>query len=207
MKKPIVGIEAGYWRVRLTGKVVRNGSYNAWIERDDPRRVGGLLKRQWRLPSFFGPKTFVDNSTLSSLACGPRVIGVTNLDDTRELLNASSSQGPTRDLRMKPEIAAPGTGIVAACGFDPGLAWIEMTGTSMSSPYVAGVVGLMLSLAPSLTAAQIAGIIQRTSQPMPGTTYEWQNDAGFGVIHPEACLREVLRLLQPVEDLTDALKP
>jgi subtilisin family serine protease len=204
MGEPIVGITAGSWKVRLTGKVVRNGAYNAWIERDDPGR--GRVTSQWRLPSFFGPDTFVDNSTLSSLACGPRVTGVANLDEARELLNISSSQGPTRDGRMKPEIAAPGTRIVAACGFDPGVKWIEMTGTSMASPYVAGVAGLMLSLNPRLTAAQIGGIIQRTSRPLPGAGYEWQNGAGFGVIDPAACLREVARVTQPVDDLTDGLQ-
>jgi subtilisin family serine protease len=206
MGKQIVGIKAGSWRVRLIGKVVGNGAYNAWIERDDPGRIGGLPKTQWRLPSFFGPKTFVDESTLSSLACGPRVIGVANLDEVRELLSISSSQGPTRDKRTKPEIAAPGTRIVAACGFDPKTKWIEMTGTSMASPYVAGVAGLMLSLNPKLSAAQIAGIIQRTSRPPPGAGYEWQNDTGFGVIDPEACLKEVVRLTQPVEDLTERLQ-
>ena len=206
MGKQIVGIKAGSWRVRLIGKVVRNGAYNAWIERDDPGRIGGLPKTQWRLPSFFGSRTFVDDSTLNSLACGPRVIGVANLDEVRELLNISSSQGPTRDKRMKPEIAAPGTRIVAACGFDPNAEWIEMTGTSMASPYVAGVAGLMLSLDPKLTAAQIAGIIQRTSRPLPGAGYEWQNGTGFGVIDPEACLKEVVRLSQPVDDLTERLQ-
>ncbi|MCH4547476.1 S8 family serine peptidase [Rhizobium changzhiense] len=204
MGEPIVGITAGSWKVRLTGKVVRNGAYNAWIERDDPSR--GRVRKQWRLPSFFGPDTFVDHSTLSSLACGPRVIGVANLDEARELLNTSSSQGPTRDGRMKPEIAAPGTGIVAACGFDSQNKWIEMTGTSMASPYVAGVAGLMLSLNPQLTAAQIGGIIQRTSQPLPGSGYEWDNGSGFGVIDPGACLREVVRMVQPVDDLTDSLQ-
>jgi subtilisin family serine protease len=206
MAKPIVGVAAGSWRVRLTGKVVRNGSYNAWIERDDPGRVGGRLATEWRLPSFFGPATYVDKSTLSSLACGPRVIGVANLDEARELLNVTSSQGPTRDGRLKPEIAAPGTGIVAACGFDPDTKWIEMTGTSMASPHVAGVAGLMLSLAPQLTAAQIAGIIQRSSRPLPGSGYEWHNGTGFGVIDPLACLKEVVRITQPVEDLTEKLQ-
>lgn len=206
MGNPIVGITAGAWKVRLTGKVIRNGSYNAWIERDDPGRIGDPVKRQWRLPSFFGPKTFVDDSTLSSLACSPRVIGVANLDEARELLHVSSSQGPTRDARRKPEIAAPGTDIVAACGFDRNTKWIEMTGTSMASPYVAGVVGLMLSLNPKLSAAQISGIIQRTSRPLPGTGYEWQNGSGFGVIDPEACLREVVRMKRPVRDLTRELQ-
>lgn len=204
MGEPIVGITAGSWKVRLTGKVVRNGAYHAWIERDDPAR--GRVRTQWRLPSFFGPDTFVDNSTLSSLACGPRVTGVANLDEARELLNISSSQGPTRDGRMKPEIAAPGTKIVAACAFDPQSKWIEMTGTSMASPYVTGVAGLMLSLNPQLTAAQIGGIVQRTSRPLPGSGYEWQNGSGFGVIDPAACLREVLRMVQPVDDLTDGLQ-
>jgi subtilisin family serine protease len=206
MRTPIIGITAGSWRVRLTGKVIRNGAYDAWIERDDPGRIGDPVKRQWRLPSFFGPKTFVDNSTLSSLACGPRVIGVANLDEARELLNVSSSQGPTRDARRKPEIAAPGTDIVAACGFDRNTKWIEMTGTSMASPYVAGVVGLMLSLNPKLTAAQISGIIQRTSRPLPGTGYEWQNGSGFGIIDAQACLKEVIRMKQPVHDLTEKLQ-
>ena len=49
--------------------------------------------------------------------------------------------------------------------------WIEMTGTSMASPYVAGVIGLMLAAEPTLTAAQILGIIKATARPLPGATY------------------------------------
>jgi hypothetical protein len=48
----------------------------------------------------------------------------------------------------------------------------------------------MLATNPKLTAAQIIGIMQRTSLPLPGGSYAWINDAGFGVIHPEACLAE-----------------
>jgi subtilisin family serine protease len=76
----------------------------------------------------------------------------------------------------------------------------------MASPYVAGVAGLMLSLAPTLTAAQIAGIIQRTSRPLPGGDYAWHNGTGFGVIDPMACLKEVVRIARPVDDLTKALQ-
>jgi subtilisin family serine protease len=203
MGEPIIGIQAGRWKVRLIGKVVRHGAFNAWIERDDPGRIGSVPRSQWRLPSYFGPGTFVDESTLSSLACGPRVMGVANLDEARELLNVTSSQGPTRDRRLKPEIAAPGTNIVAACGFDADSQWIEMSGTSMASPHVAGVAALMMSLNPKLTAAQIGGIMQRKSRPLPGQSYEWQNGAGFGVIDAEACLCEVWRISQPAHDRTD----
>jgi subtilisin family serine protease len=134
------------------------------------------------------------------------VIGVANLDEARDLLHITSSQGPTRDGRSKPEIAAPGTAIVAACGFDPDNKWIEMTGTSMASPYVAGVSALMLSLNPALTAAQIGGIMLRTSRPLPGGSYAWHNGAGFGVIDAGECLAKVESMLKPVNDLTDGLQ-
>jgi subtilisin family serine protease len=60
----------------------------------------------------------------------------------------------------------------------------------MASPYVAGVIGLMLAVEPRLTAAQIEGIIQRTARPLPGGNFNWANDAGYGRINPAACLEE-----------------
>lgn len=76
-----------------------------------------------------------------------------------------------------------------------------MTGTSMASPFVCGVVGLMLGIQPSLSAAQIAGILQRTSRPLPGTDFAWAHDAGFGRIDPGAALEETLRTKEPAERL------
>ena len=74
-----------------------------------------------------------------------------------------------------------------------------MTGTSMASPYVAGVVGLMLSANEDLTSAQCSGILQRTARPLPGASYEWRNDAGFGVIDPAAAMDEARTFNQRIE--------
>jgi subtilisin family serine protease len=188
----IVGVSAGRWLVRLRGIEVRDGRFHGWIERDDPRRLGRFGEREaWRFPSFFSERSNVDRSSVSSLACAERIIAVANLDEAQERIHATSSQGPTRDGRSKPEVAAPGTDIVAAKGFsDEDDLWVSMTGTSMASPFVAGVVGLMLALKPRLTAAQIAGILQRTALPLPGGDFAWKNDAGYGRIDPEACLEE-----------------
>jgi subtilisin family serine protease len=188
----VVGVPAGEWVVRLLGREIRDGRYHGWIERDDPRRLGRIGDRSaWRFPSFFSERSLVDQSTVGSLACGNSVISVANLDEAAELINVTSSQGPTRDERFKPEIAAPGTNIVAAKGFaGVGDEWVAMSGTSMASPFVTGVVGLMLAAEPKLTAAQIAGIIQRTARPLPGADFSWRNDAGFGVIDPVRCLEE-----------------
>lgn len=188
-----IGVSPGVWQVRLIGEQIRDGHYHGWIERDDPRELGRFQGQSfWRFPSFFADDTNVDDSSISTLACGERIVSVANLDAAAERINVSSSQGPTRDGRTKPDIAAPGTSILAANGFDPDARWIEMTGTSMSSPYVAGVAGLMLSINDTLTAAQIIGIIRRTASPLPGRSFDWQNDSGFGVINVEACLDEAL---------------
>ena len=139
---------------------------------------------------------------MSSLACGRRVLSVANLDDAKERINITSSQGPTRDDRNKPDTAAPGTNIVAAKGFSgPEDLWISMSGTSMASPFVTGVAGLMLGIEQKLTAAQIEGIIIRTADPLPGGSFKWANDAGFGRINPTRCLEET-ELINQREDKT-----
>jgi subtilisin family serine protease len=192
----VIGVAAGTWIVRLQSREIRDGRYHAWIERDDPQRLGRVGEREaWSFPSFFTERSLVDDTTVSSLGCGSRVTTVANLDAVRNQISISSSQGPTRDGREKPDIAAPGTNIVAANGFagDPD-AWLALSGTSMASPLVAGVVGLMLAMEPRLTAAQIESIIRRTAKPLPGASFTWSNAAGFGVIDPEACLKETARL-------------
>ena len=113
-----VGVQAGVWRVRLRGDDIREGSFHAWIERDDPNEVGrhGDM-RLFRFPSFFSTRSNVDSHSINSLACAFRVIGVANIDDVRQKVHITSSQGPTRDGRLKPDICAPGTNIIAANGF------------------------------------------------------------------------------------------
>ncbi len=193
----ILGIPAGVWTVRLIGRDIRDGRYDGWIERDDPRRLGKIGDQEyWRFPSFFTAASNVDRSSINSLACTHNVIAVANADPSNSHIHVSSSQGPTRDGREKPDIAAPGTDILAANGFDSLEPYIQMTGTSMASPYVTGTVALMLSHEPNLTAAQIRGVLQRTSQPIPDTTYEWQNDSGFGLIHIEKCIAEAKNVLK-----------
>jgi subtilisin family serine protease len=195
LKPPIVGVQAGPWIVRLRGRHVRDGRFDAWIERDDPRPLGRVGRPEaWRFPSCFSKRSNVDQSSVNSLASGHRILSVANYEDASERIHPSSSQGPTRDGRDKPEVAAPGSRVVAARGFSSARRpWVAMTGTSMASPYVAGVAALMLAVEPALTASQIIGIMRRTAQPLPGSDYRWQTSAGFGRIRPEACLEEATR--------------
>ncbi len=188
--RPVGPIAAGEWRVRLTATVVRDGRYDAWIERDDPRPLARPGGRVWRYPSYFGPGSYTADRMINSLACAERVLSVANVDLARNAPHVTSSRGPTRDGRFKPDIGADGTDVVAARGFERSRPWMAMTGTSMASPYVCGVAALMLAIAPRLTSAQILGIIRTTSTPLAGHDFAWRNDLGFGVIDAAACVEQ-----------------
>lgn len=62
-----------------------------------------------------------------------------------------SSRGPTADGRMKPDLVAPGENILSACHRWPKnkltvrSAYVEMSGTSMATPHVSGLLAAFLS--------------------------------------------------------------
>lgn len=100
-----------------------------------------------------------------------------------------SSYGPTLDGRNKPEISAPGLSVVSSIsswttegpydaiysGVSGGrrYIWSTMSGTSMSSPAVTGIVALMLQANPHLTTDQVREILFSTAR----------NDAITGALH------------------------
>ncbi|MCG8641792.1 MAG: S8 family serine peptidase [Desulfobacterales bacterium] len=74
-----------------------------------------------------------------------------------------SSRGPTADGRIKPDISAPGWQIMSAnAGSTNG--YVEKSGTSMSTPFTAGAVALMLDANISLTPGQVKNIIKNTAK-------------------------------------------
>ena len=91
-----------------------------------------------------------------------------------------SSYGPTLDGRKKPEISAPGVNVVSSLNSYADLngysatyeavsagrhyIWSRMSGTSMSSPAVTGIVALMLQANPYLSVDQIRDILFSTAR-------------------------------------------
>ena len=75
----------------------------------------------------------------------------------------------------------------------------EFGGTSSSTPLVAGVIGLMLSVNPNLTPQQIRNCLQNTATKIgPAGSYDARGHShyfGFGKVNAGAAVREARRLL------------
>ena len=116
------------------------------------------------------------------------------LDDTHA---GFSSRGPTRfDYAAKPDVLAPGTGIVSLSAANSTFyvtkpaallsgaldtvtkPYLSLSGTSMAAPVVAGSVALMLQANPALTPNLVKAILQYTAQAYPGVDYMTQG-GGF----------------------------
>ena len=109
----------------------------------------------------------------------------------------------------EPTIVAPGVDIIStrdplgvlpalaaeqdAAGIEPAYLpfYSHMSGTSMATPHVAGIVALMLEANPKLTPAQVKDIIERTATNMTGRIY-WE--AGAGHVNAYAAVAEAAGL-------------
>ena len=89
---------------------------------------------------------------------------------------------------IKADVAAPGVAILSTMPTYPVTLttsygyrtnYDALSGTSMATPMVAGIAGLVLSENPSLTPAQVAGIIEASS----GDGVTWTPKLAFGVVN------------------------
>jgi subtilisin family serine protease len=80
-------------------------------------------------------------------------------------VSSFSSWGPTPELGFKPDLAAPGGSIYSTYPRALG-SYRSVSGTSMSSPHVAGITALMLQAQPALTGAQVQDLLRNTAAPV-----------------------------------------
>ncbi|MCC7141301.1 MAG: S8 family serine peptidase [Candidatus Eisenbacteria bacterium] len=116
-----------------------------------------------------------------------------------------SSRGPTgcnvpADHKIKPEICGPGVDVYSSW---PGGSYTLLSGTSMSGPHLAGVVGLMRSVNPDLPVEDVKRILMETARD-EGTAGE-DNTYGWGFVDAyEAVLQSAVGYGQIAGTVTNA---
>ncbi|MFO7949412.1 MAG: S8 family peptidase [Candidatus Fermentibacteraceae bacterium] len=103
---------------------------------------------------------------------------------------------------IDPDISGPGVDVYST---QLGGGYTTMSGTSMATPHLAGVVALMLSANPDLTVAQTDSIIEVTSLDL-GTTGK-DNTYGAGRVDAYAAVQAALELTGTAGETGAALEP
>jgi hypothetical protein len=164
-------IPVGNWTIQLTGTVVINGTFHAWVDRNN------RAQSSWQ-----PPYRQEDHCTLGTPATARRVIAVGNHNTAGPppILEPVSGRGPSRDGRIEPEIAAVGS-MWAPRSRDANAVFGDPytlgSGTSRSAPLVAGTCALLFQCrGASATWANLKQILEDTA----GTTGLAIPHSGFG---------------------------
>ncbi len=143
---------------------------------------------------------FADRFEISVSPSGTNVevltaVGQVIDDNFADIMGAFSSRGPSQFNVLAPTFVAPGVNILAA-GAQPG-AYVQLQGTSMSSPHGAGAAALLRAINPDWTPAEIRSALATSANPsvllkenavQPANAF----DQGSGLIDLEAAGRVTL---------------
>jgi len=120
-----------------------------------------------------------------------------------------SSRGPTADGRVKPDLVSPGVSIIAAY-IDPSGSgafgcindcYTALSGTSMATPFTAGMIALMLEANPALTPPMVSSTLSATARdrgPLgtSGAALK-DNNWGYGLVDGYAAVAEAAAAADP----------
>ncbi len=186
--------QTGTWKLRVTPAQAGSGlPYDMWIVSSaGAQPAGGRgFDNRFIVGSPGNARRAITVGAFVTRLCWPSVAtaGQFCYSQREELgdLARFSSAGPTRDGRMKPEITAPGLGVMSTLSRSantsqqrvaPGGVHSVREGTSMSAPHVAGSIAILFEADPRLTPENaLAALMQsagtdlftgRTYDPVPG---------------------------------------
>ena len=102
----------------------------------------------------------------SAPASADRAISVAATQHVADTVANFSSRGPRRgDAGLKPDVAAPGTGIVSA-KTGSGSERVSSSGTSMAAPHVTGLMALLRQTHPDWSVEELKALVMNSAMPI-----------------------------------------
>ncbi len=136
-------------------------------------------------PSFAAGNSGPSAETVGSPGCLPNAFAV-GATDSSDAIARFSSRGPVkmkvdgRDVVLtKPDVSAPGVDVYSAM---PGGKYAKMSGTSMATPHVSGVIALLYQVKPDLKISEVMNLLM-TSADKVGGGKEKDNKFGAGRVN------------------------
>ncbi|MFO8020255.1 MAG: S8 family serine peptidase [Promethearchaeia archaeon] len=128
------------------------------------------------------------SGTITSPASAKSALAVGGLDEEGNIY-PKSGRGPTNEGVIKPDVCAPAVSILGASKEGSLEEYISRSGTSASTPMVAGLAALMLEKNDELTSKDLKSIISMTSIRTEEQQTLKDNAQGWGRVNGYAALR------------------
>ncbi|AFY55305.1 subtilisin-like serine protease [Rivularia sp. PCC 7116] len=189
-------VPGGVWQLRLRNKSSKDTRVDVWTL-DDVSSV------------FFTGKSIADSVKIGSPGCAATAVTVASYTTKAKYIDIDgkerkmgleldtisefSSEGPLRNDAQKPDLAAPGAMIVSALSSDANLdrsmiinsKFVALAGTSMATPFVTGLIALLLQRNPKLDPQALKKLLYQNSS-IPGKDKgTFDKKWGFGLINAE----------------------
>ena len=129
-------------------------------EEESVNRMGNEMMREG-VALFIAAGNSAGPATIGTPGSAEDVITVGSLDKNTAIA-VYSSQGPTEEGRVKPNIAFVGSNVMAP-DYNTGNGYTGKSGTSMATPGAAGLAALMYQANPDITPFDVRNIMQETA--------------------------------------------
>ena len=202
------GFTPGIWKLLLRGRDVSNTQVDVWVlDGKKPPQV------------VFTGRSVSDSMKIGSPGAAHRAITVASYTTKTEWsdidgrnwqtglslndISDFSSEGPLRNGGQKPDVAAPGAYITSCMSDDvdrqPRWRQINshytmMVGTSMSAPFISGIVALLLQHDPTFSPERIKALLQAISSIHGNCPGHFHPKWGYGLIDADALADALISL-------------
>nr|WP_297347333.1 S8 family serine peptidase [uncultured Glaciecola sp.] len=155
------------------------------------------------------------------------IADINTIDRADDTIASFSNEGPRIDDgdadnidEMKPEISAPGFSLISADGslITDGTRYKSLSGTSMATPHVAGIIALMLEAYPDMTPSEIDATLRHTAEhrfdwgktdaserPFSSIDRNYHPSGGWGQVDAYAAVKEALFMAGDLQSQTQVV--
>ncbi|HEY8452460.1 MAG: S8 family serine peptidase [Micromonosporaceae bacterium] len=168
-------IDAMEWAVQQGADIVNMslGARGSYTDGTDPASlaVNALAEQHGTLFVISAGNDGPGDSTVTTPGTADRALTVGAVDRDDRIAGFSSRGPRAGDVALKPDLTAPGVGIVAARAGGTAMGqpvddhYTAESGTSMSAPHVTGAAALVADARPGLDGAQIKALLMGTAVP------------------------------------------